>query len=139
VEKSNRVQLVYGYTVCVIAVVTFLICASVLVNNVFDLANPIAAGGAFGSSLSSFDAYQATTQRTATAAPASAAQPDTASAATLRKRFDALRADRISRVSFEAWKAIVTSGLLLIISIALFILHWRWMKRLGAAAEAGTA
>jgi len=138
-EKASRVQMIYGYTVCVIAVVTFLICATVVVNNVFDLANPIAAGGAFGSSLSSFEAYQATTQRTATAAPANAAQPDTASVATLRKRFDALRADRISRVSFEAWKAIVTSGLLLIISVVLFVLHWRWMKRLGPAAEAGAA
>lgn len=138
-EKSNRTQLVYGYSVCVIAVVTFLICATVLVNNVFDLANPIAAGGAFGTSLSSFEAYQATAQRSATATPASPAQADTASVATLRKRYDALRADRISRVSFEAWKAIVTSGLLLIISIVLFVLHWRWMKRLGVAAEAGAA
>ena len=42
-------------------------------------------------------------------------------------------------MSFEAWKAIVTSGLLLIISVVLFVLHWRWMKRLGAAAEAGAA
>jgi hypothetical protein len=133
VEKSNRVQLVYGYTVCVIAVVTFLICASVLVNNVFDLANPIAAGSAFGSSLSSFEAYQATASRPASAAPG---QPDTASAATMRRRFDALRADKISRVSFEAWKAIVTSGLLLLISVALFVWHWRWMKRLGAAEAA---
>jgi hypothetical protein len=136
VEKANRVQLVYGYSVCVIAVVTVLICASVLVNNVFDLANPIAAGGAFGSSLSSFEAYQATTQRAVSAPPATVAQPDTASEATLRKRYDALRADRISRVTFQAWKAIVTSGLLLIISVVLFVLHWRWMRKLGSAAEA---
>lgn len=62
-EKASRVPQVYGYTVCVIAVVTFLICATVIVNNVFDLANPIQAGYGLESSLSSFEAYQATYQR----------------------------------------------------------------------------
>ena len=138
-EKSNRVQLVYGYTVCVIAVVTFLICASVIVNNVFDLAKPLNAGYAIESSLSSFEAYKATYQKDQRGTTATEARPDTASEATLRVRYDALRADRISRVTFQAWKAIVTSGLLLIIAVALFVLHWRWMKRLGAAAEAGAA
>ncbi len=137
--KANRVPQIYGYTVCVIAVVTFLVCASVIVNSVFDLANPIASGGAYGTALSSFEAYQATTQRdlrTAVAGQAGVAQVDTASETTLRKRYEALRADRISRVQFDAWKGIVTSGLLAIISIILFVLHWRWMKRLGAAGEA---
>ena len=139
--KPNRVPQIYGYTVCVIAVVTFLICATVIVNNVFDLARPLQAGFGFESSLSSFEAYKATYQRdralTLPGVSASAAAPaaDTASEATLRRRFDALRADRISRVQFQSWKAIVTSGLLLIISVVLFVLHWRWMRRLSAATE----
>jgi hypothetical protein len=140
--KPNRVPQIYGYTVCVIAVVTFLICATVIVNNVFDLANPIAAGLGFESSLSSFEAYQATyqkDQRSVIGGTAGEVRPDTASVTTLRKRYEALRADRISRVQFQSWKAIVTSGLLLIISVVLFVLHWRWMRRLGAAAEAGAA
>ena len=141
--RPNRISQVYGYTVCVIAVVTFLICATVVVNNVFDLANPIASGATFESSLSSFEAYKATYQRdqrsVVMGTAASEARPDTASEATLRKRYEAIRADRIARVTFQSWKAIVTSGLLLIISVVLFVLHWRWMKKLGAAAEAGGA
>ncbi|MGD0990915.1 MAG: hypothetical protein ABR998_00405 [Gemmatimonadales bacterium] len=133
-EKSNRVPQIYGYTVCVIAVVTFLICATVVVNNVFDLANPLQAG--FGATLSSFEAYQADQHPSAVGAQA---RPDTTSEATLRRRYEALRTDHIARVRFQAWKAIVTSGLLLLISVVLFVWHWRWMKRLGAAAEAGTA
>jgi len=132
--KRNWVPLIYGYTVCVIAVVTFLICATVVVNNVFDLANPIQAS--FGTTLSSFEAYEADQHPASVGA---SARPDTASEATLRKRYEALRADRISRVTFQSWKAIVTSALLLIISVLLFVWHWRWMKRLGAAAEAGAA
>ena len=130
-DKPNRVPQIYGYTVCVIAVVTFLICATIVVNNIFDLANPIQA--TYGTSVSSFEAYQAE-QRPASAS--SQARPDTASEATLRMRYEALRTDRIARVRFQAWKAIVTSGLLLIISVVLFVLHWRWMKRLGAAEPA---
>ena len=136
--KPNRVPQIYGYSVCVIAVVTFLICASVIVNNIFDLANPIRAGFNFESSLSSFEAYQATyqkDQRAVVGGTASEARPDTASEATLRKRYAALREDRISRVQFQSWKAITTSGLLLIISVVLFVLHWRWMRKLGSASE----
>jgi hypothetical protein len=137
--KPNRVPQIYGYAVCVIAVVTFLICATGIVNNVFDLTSPIKAGFGLESSLSSFEAYKATyqrDQRSVVGGAASEARPDTASEATLRKRYDALREDRISRVQFQAWKGIVTSGLLAIISVVLFVLHWRWMKRLGAP-EAG--
>jgi len=140
VEKASKVPQVYGYTVCVIAVVTFLICATVIVNNVFDLANPIQAGYGLESSVSSFEAYQATYQRDQRAAlgvgagaAAGEVRPDTLSEATLRTRYDAVRADRIGRVRFQSWKAITTGGLLLIISVVLFVLHWRWMRRLGSA------
>ncbi len=134
--KPNRVPQTYGYSVCVIAVITFLICATVIVNNIFDLANPVQAG--FGQALSSFEAYQAD-QRPVVTAQGAQARADTASEATLRKRYEALRADRIARVTFQSWKAIVTSSLLLIISVVLFVLHWRWLKRLAKAGEpAGT-
>lgn len=140
--KPNRVPQIYGYTVCVIAVVTFLICATVIVNNVFDLANPIQAGLPLESSLSSFDAYKATyqkDQRVPVAAPGSDARADTVSEATLRKRYDAMREDRISRVRFQSWKAITTSGLVLIISVILFAVHWRWLRKVGRAAEVAGA
>jgi hypothetical protein len=137
--KPNRVPQIYGYTVCVIAVVMVLICASVIVNNLFDLANPIQAGLGFESSISSFEAYKATyqkDQRAVAGGTGGEVRPDTLSEATLRARYEAVRADRIARVRFQSWKAIVTSGLLLLISVVLFVLHWRWVRRLGAAAEA---
>ncbi len=132
-DKPNRVPQVYGYTVCVIAVVTFLICTSVLINNVFDLANPVAAAPGLESSYEQWRANQ----RPTAAAPGVQPQVDTTSDATWRRRYEAVRDQRISRVRFEAWKAIVTSGLLLILSVVLFVLHWRWMRKVGAAAETG--
>jgi len=143
VEKPNRVPQIYGYTVCVIAVVTFLICASVIVSNVFDLANPIEAGMGFESSVSSFEAYKATYQRDqrgmVVGGAASEVRPDTLSEASLRQRYEAMRADRISRVRFQSWKAITTSGLLLVISVVLFGVHWRWLRKQARAVEASGA
>jgi hypothetical protein len=132
VEKTGKIPQVYGYTVCVIAVVTFLICATVIVNNAFDLANPIQAGFGIESSLSSFDAYKATyqkDQRSGAAAAAAEPRPDTLSDATLRVRYEAVKVDRIAHVRFQSWKALTTSTLLLVISVVLFVVHWRWMKK----------
>ena len=137
-DRSSKVPQVYGYTVCVIAVVTFLICASVIVNNMFDLANPIQAGFGMESSLTSFEAYKATYQRDqrGVLAPAAAeSRPDTLSETTLRARYEAARVDRIARVRFQSWRALTTSGLLLVISVVLFVLHWRWMKKAGGPSE----
>ena len=133
----GKAQQIYGYGVCVIAVVTFLICTSVIVANVFDLANPVQAGFGIESSVSSFEAYKATYQKDQQrggGAAAAEVRPDTLSEASLLKRYEAMRADRIGRVRFQAWKAIVTSGLLLVIAVALFAVHWRWARKGAAAA-----
>ena len=140
-EKTGKVPQVYGYTVCVIAVVTFLICATVIVNNVFDLANPIQAGYGSESSLSSFDAYKATYQKDQRVGGAATmeARLDTLSEATLRARYEAVRADRIARIRFQSWKALTTSGLLIVISVVLFLVHWRWMKKATGLPEAAAS
>ncbi len=133
--KPNRIPQTYGYTVCVIAVVTFLICTSVVVNNLFDFVNPIAASSGMEST---YEIWRAN-YRPPASAPGVQPQRDTTSEVTLRRRYEDLRQQRILRMRFEASKALVTSGLLLVISVVLFVLHWRWMKRLGAAPEAGGA
>jgi hypothetical protein len=54
---------------------------------------------------------------------------DTVSTAELRRIFDALRADRIEKLSFEAKQRMVKHGLLLLLSAALFAWHWRWLRQ----------
>jgi hypothetical protein len=63
-EKSGRAWQWYGYAVCLTAVITGLICISGLIDDTFDLANPLAGERAEGS-LTSFEAYQATRERRA--------------------------------------------------------------------------
>lgn len=80
-EKPIRARQWYGYLVCLVAVVTGLICVAGALSNAFDLSDPIASGGRLGESLSSFEAYQATRG----AAPEDQRpSADTASVATLR-------------------------------------------------------
>lgn len=128
-EKPNRIRQIYGYTVCLIAVVTSLICIGGAVSNAIDLTNPLMAAGGYDDSLSSFDAWMATHPKF-TPQTGDAAARDTASVETQRARFEALRTSRISHQVFRARKGLIGQLLLLIIAVGLFATHWRWMRRL---------
>ena len=128
-EKPNRIRQIYGYTVCLIAVITSLICISGAVNNAIDLSNPLMAAGGNDDSLTSFDAWMATRQKFQPPAGDAAAH-DTASVETLHVRYEAVRTSRIEHLVFRARKGLIGQLLLLIIAVGLFATHWRWMRRL---------
>jgi len=151
-DRPSRVQQFYGYAVCLIAIVTLLIALSNLVEAAFDRADPLQAGaGRYGSpevSLTSFEAYRATQPQAPTqppdraaapatpdADPSQAARADTLSTAELRTRYEALRADRIARVSFDATRKLVGAALLAVVALALFVGHWRWLRAGARAAD----
>jgi hypothetical protein len=136
VENSGRVAQLYGYTVCLVAVVSFLICASSIVGGLFDLANPLEADRRFfDASLTSFEAYKATYQRESVVRfRPDQPKPDTFPEPVLRARYEALRLDQIARGHFQAVRSITTSGLMLVLSVVLFVVHWRWLRKRSAAA-----
>jgi len=136
-EKSGRAWQWYGYAVCLTAVITGLICISGIINNAFDLSNPL-AGERFDGSLSSFEAYKAARERRAS--PSDELQViDTLSEASQRSRYEALRADRLAQRTFQANKGLVTSLVLLIVAAALFATHWRWLRRAHESETSGRA
>jgi hypothetical protein len=134
-ERPNRVAQLYGYAVCLIAVVVFLVSANNFVDNAFALANPLRArGNQFGMepAISSFDAYRGTVGRERPGGgPGNGAAPALPDSV-LRVRYEALRADRIEQSRFDAERGLTTSGLLLVLSIVLFLLHWRWLRSVAA-------
>lgn len=146
-EHPNRIQQVYGYAVCLVTIITFLIGATNFVNAAFARVNPLRASesryGMDNGSLSSFEAYQATTDRGRVSqagmpAPpkgdtAAAARRDTLTTAELRRRYEALRTDRIERMTFDANLRLVEFGVLILLSAALFAWHWRWLHRVRIA------
>lgn len=118
-DTSGRAWQWYGYAVCLIAVITGLLCLSAVINNAFELARPVG----------SYETYDAMPREPA----------DTTSEAARRARFEAMRTDRIAERRFHAMKGMVTSAVLLAVAIALFAMHWRWLQRgrlAGAEREA---
>lgn len=128
-DKTSRARQWYGYTVCLIAVVTALITIKSVLDSAVDLSNPLLGPDPYGESLVSFEAWQAT-RGGRIEVPDAKAAADTLPEAVLRERFNAIRAERIAERQFRARKGLVTSGALLIVAAALFATHWRWLRSL---------
>ncbi|HEX2779715.1 MAG TPA: hypothetical protein VHM30_09460, partial [Gemmatimonadaceae bacterium] len=134
-ERPSRVGQLYGYTVCLVAVIVFLVSTNSLVENAFTLSNPLEAResdfGPWEPSLTSFESYRATIdrERRIAAVNGQMAPRDTTPEPALRTRYEALRADRIARMRFHAQRDIASSALSLLLAIALFAIHWRWLRR----------
>ncbi len=142
-ERPERIAQLYGYSVCLIAIVVMLVSISSIVDKAFTLSDPLAsAGGPFGWGggpvLTSFESYKATVNRVAAPVPpggrdSTAPRPTDAA---LRARYDVLRADQLRRSRLDAQRGLTSSVLLLLISAALFWFHWRWVRRSGGPPPA---
>lgn len=126
--RSPRIAQWYGYTVCLVAVVTFLLSARGVVDDLFTLSNPLRSSSRWGVPLTSFEAYEATQDMGPRRAPTDSVAPPTESE--LRRRYEALREDQISQSRFDATRGIVASLLMLLIAAGLFVWHWRWLRAL---------
>jgi hypothetical protein len=136
-ERTNRIQQLYGYVVCLIAVITFLIAASSLVNAVFDLMRPQNTM-MYGPEAASYEAYKLDRQERVASVqqrggPQVAIPPDSE----LRRSYEDQRRAREETARWQATKSIVTSGIMLCIAAMLFATHWRWVRRI--AEREGTA
>jgi hypothetical protein len=139
VNRTSRIAQIYGYAVCLIAIVTLLIVGSSFVDAAFDRANPLRSQsyryGPYDGSLTSFEAYRAWYQndRAMRYAPgpdvvAPAPPRDTLTTEELRARYELLRAEREESVRYGATQQLVKNGLLILLAIVLFITHWNWVR-----------
>ena len=143
-RMNSRIAQVYGYAVCFITVIVILISIKSVVDAVIDLSDPIRADsggyGRSGRSLSNFELYKLDARRERSPGPAGAApakvQPDSLSDTDLRRLYDAEREQAIGNVKFRAIKTLIGSGLLIIVSLILFLVHWRWLRERDVAAAA---
>jgi hypothetical protein len=144
VERPERVPQLYGYSVCLVAVVVMLSSLSTLVNRAFSLADPLLGAPPEISwaepSVTSFEAYRATLERAERFNPGAEARPrEVVPEPELRRRYEGLRADRVTRASFTARRELTSSAVMLLVAAGLFWLHWRWVRsperRLDAAVS----
>ena len=139
VERPERVPQLYGYTVCLVTLIWALASATSIIDAALTLDAPVYRGERFGAytpSVSSFEAFRTTYElsRRMTAEPRTSL--DSIPEPELRRRFEALRADRIERNTIEARRSLISSVLSLLIAASLFTVHWRWLRRTVGAAPA---
>jgi hypothetical protein len=134
-EKKEKAALIYGYAVCLVAVITFIICIAGTVNAVLDLSDPIHAGynRSGDPSLASFDNYKMDVLKSS--AGETVFVPDDQQ---LKAMYEAARNDKIQAAEHDAYKNIMVNGLLIIVSLALFFFHWKWMRRLSKTSATGS-
>ena len=127
-DKTQRIQMVYGYAVCLVAVITFLISVTSMVYAVIDLTDPLSAYRTYGKdapSLASFDNYKIDIIKATD--PAHELELDDA---TMTSMYEAAKADAVAKVKHQSIRSLMINGLVMIITIVLFITHWMWMRRL---------
>jgi hypothetical protein len=134
-EKSKVGTQIYAYTICVVAVITFLISVTALVNAVMDLQDPLHAGWvAPGSaSLASFENYKMDILKSTQKGDEASKEVYVPDDKTLRAMYEAARADKIQTVRHQSNKSIMVSGLLIVICVLLFGIHWRWARKISRA------
>ena len=141
-RSSSRIAQVYGYAVCLVSVIVFLISLSGIVGAVFNFTDPIHAeqhGSSFGPSypLSSFEEYKLAAQR-ASSFPAGPSADTTRarhlSDEQLRQNYQAERDDKIGYVKFHALRTLVLGIVFSLLAVVLFSLHWRWLRKMNIEA-----
>ena len=129
-EKKSKAPLIYGYAVCLVAVVTFLIATAAIIFAVMDLSDPLYAGNRYNkATIASFEAYKMDMLKTQSEKETWV--PDDA---TLQTMYEAEKDDHIRRVKHTAMRNVYINGVLIIICIVLFGTHWTWMRRLNKKA-----
>ncbi|MGI9141333.1 MAG: hypothetical protein ACR2GJ_09510 [Gemmatimonadaceae bacterium] len=132
-DQPRWIPQLYGYVVCLIAVITILISLNSLVNNLFEYSEPGMSreiSGEFGGR-----SLEACKQRYMTR-PGSTARPTEPSAVGTELPADSVlmrlcaeeREDRVVSVRHRALRSLVTSTLMLLVAGVLFGAHWRWLR-----------
>ena len=138
-DRPHRFAQLYGYAVCLVAVIVGLISANNVIEAGFDLSDPAHASWGGRDVPSTFEEYRAEQRQIGRGekpiepgAPSSATNNSAVpqSDDELRRIYDAKRADMLATQTFHARRSLASSALLLLASIALFAWHWRWLRSL---------
>lgn len=133
-EKPHRMAQVYGYIVCLVAVITFIICLANIIPSIIDLGDPLHSANMFnpqGSpSLASFEIYKMDILKSASKEETAEKGNYVPDDATLKIMYEAAKSDKIQTSLHVARRSIIVNGLVMLASIVLFTSHWFWMRRL---------
>ena len=137
-EKSQRITAqIYGYAVCLVAVITFIIAVTTLVVAVLDLGDPMHSGFTpEGSpSLASYENYKMDVMRVSQKGDENIKAGYTPDEQTLKAMYEAAKNDKMQSANHQTNKSITLGAILIFISFALFFTHWRWMRKMNRATS----
>lgn len=136
-DQPRWIPQLYGYSVCLIAVITILISLNSVVNSAFDFAEPGMSRevtGEFGGR--SLESCRQRYMMNRSGMPRSPAEPDATPMppdSVILSLCAEDRADRIVAVRHNALRSMITSSLMLLVAGGLFAAHWRWLRGSRAA------
>lgn len=122
-EKKTKIPQIYGYIVCIVAIITILISVADLITSVIDASDPLYAWGD-DQRLSSFENFKVDALKSGK--NEASYVPDDS---TLRIMYEDAKNHKIRRVKHQTTKSIIVSSILIVISITLFTTHWIWMRK----------
>jgi NADH:ubiquinone oxidoreductase subunit 3 (subunit A) len=129
-EKKIKGIQVYGIIVCIISIITFIICVSLLVTAIIDRSEPIYSNY-YGKDLSSFESYKMDVLKTVTED-----QVYTPDDETIMNMYEAAKTEKHNKALHETKSSIIVNSLLIVFSIILFLIHWRIINRYSALRQA---
>jgi hypothetical protein len=133
-EKPHRMAQIYGYIVCLVAVITFIICLANIIPSIIDLGDPLHSGSVFNAqnapSLASFENYKMDILKSGSKEGQQNTQAYVPDDKTIQAMYEAAKSDKIQTARHQSIRTIIVSSIIILVSIALFISHWMWMKKL---------
>jgi hypothetical protein len=131
--KQNRIAQIYGYLVCLVAVITVLICSAQLINALLDKSDPMHARErtmSGGQNLTTFEVYKMDKLKSTQMVADSMHMQKMADDAMLHSMYQAERDDLIASVNHRTTRDAIVNSLLLMIAVLLFVFHWRWLRKM---------
>jgi hypothetical protein len=131
-ERKQLIGQIYGYVICLAAIIVFLTSMGTIISAVFDLSDPLHAVGIGYQqpSLVSFETYKVDILRSPSETYKSSQPTYIPDDEVLRAMYEAAKDDRIQSVRFKARRSLTISSLIIFVAIGLFISHWRWVRKL---------
>jgi len=132
-ERKQRIATTYGYAVCLVAIITFLITLASLVTSFIDMGDPFHSRYQSNENLASFDNYKIKAMEAISKDAAYIPDDDA-----LNNMYEAAKEEVILTARHATRRNMIVNGLVLLLSIGLFIVHWRWMQKI-QKSESGDA
>ena len=136
---KNRVAQFYGYSVCLVAVIGLLGSTGALAGALLQWSDPLHVVEVNmpypPRSLASFETYKMDVLNPPYGGPQPRELQYVPDDPTLRRMYEAARAERLAGGGATIRQAVVTNTIVLLLCLVLFWIHWRWLRKLATTTE----